>query len=49
MATEKSSHANDRRIKSLKKRLTLDFQPLRETLSKGLEVFIDVSRRKEAS
>lgn len=32
----------DRRIRSLRKRLALDFQPLRTTLSKGLDVLIDV-------
>ncbi len=33
----------EKKIKSLRKRLTLDFQPLRDTLAKGLEVYVDVS------
>ncbi|KAF1325479.1 hypothetical protein FI667_g9154, partial [Globisporangium splendens] len=31
----------DKRVRALRKRLTLDFRPLKDTLSKGLEVLID--------
>lgn len=42
MLLEKSQEY-ERRVRSLRKRLTLDFRPLKDTLSKGLEVLIDVS------
>lgn len=32
----------ERRKQALRKRLALDFQPLRDTLAKGLEVLVDV-------
>ena len=31
------------RVRSLRERLVFDFQPLRDTLTKGLDVLVDVS------
>ncbi|ETP51728.1 hypothetical protein F442_03180 [Phytophthora nicotianae P10297] len=36
------SSTEERRKQSVRKRLALDFQPLRDTLSKGLELLVDV-------
>lgn len=35
------THDYERRVRTLRKRLALDFQPLRDTLSRGLDVLID--------
>jgi hypothetical protein len=40
---EKPNESIEKRVRALKKRLTFDFNPLRDTLSKGLEVIVDVS------
>ncbi|KAJ0395594.1 hypothetical protein ATCC90586_004657 [Pythium insidiosum] len=39
--TEQRSLQYEKRVRALRKRLTLDFEPLRETLSKGLDVLVD--------
>lgn len=37
-----TSQEYDKRVRAVRKRLTLEFQPLKDTLAKGLDVLIDV-------
>lgn len=42
MPAGRSSLDLERRKQALRKRLALDFQPLRDTLTKGLDLLVDV-------